>query len=72
MKFGGLIQVTAMLKLQKVLDHFTEKSFYRIVLTEFLTETPFDKKAIRPKHHLTAHRLTECHLTESSFDRITI
>jgi hypothetical protein len=25
-----------------------------------------------PKHHLTEHRLIECHLTESSFNRITI
>jgi hypothetical protein len=26
----------------------------------------------RPKDHLTEHRLTECHLIESSFDRIAV
>jgi hypothetical protein len=31
-----------------------------------------DRKAIWPKHHLTELRLTECHLTESSFDRKVI
>jgi hypothetical protein len=32
----------------------------------------FDRKAIWPKHFLTEHRLTECHFTESSFDRIAV
>jgi hypothetical protein len=60
------------LKHFRVLDHFTEKSFHRKILTERLLtktpfdrtpfdRTPFDRKAIRPKHHLTEHRLTECH-----------
>jgi hypothetical protein len=47
-----------------VLDHFTEKSFYRFFLTErHLTETPFLNtvwpNTIWPK----------CHLTETPFDR---
>jgi hypothetical protein len=61
-----------------VLDHFTEKSFHRQILTESpLTETlfdrtpfdriPFDRKFIRPNR-----RLTERRLTESSFYRKVI
>jgi hypothetical protein len=68
---------------ETVLDHFTEKSFYRFFLTErHLTETPFDRtpfdrtpfdrKAILPKHHFSERRLTEHHLTERPFDRNTI
>jgi hypothetical protein len=46
-----------------VQDHFNEKSFRR----NFLTGMPFDRNTV-----LTEHRLTECHLTESAFDRITV
>jgi hypothetical protein len=64
----------------RVLDHFTEKSFYRIFLTErylaehHLTEKPFDwnniwpytvwPNAVWPKHHLT-----ESPFNPTSFDR---
>jgi hypothetical protein len=45
------------INLMVVLDHFTQKSFYRFFLPN----------AIWPKHHLT-----ECHLTETSFYRKVI
>jgi hypothetical protein len=40
-------------------------SLYRKIISPKI----FDRKAIRLKHHLTEYRLTECHLTESTFDR---
>jgi hypothetical protein len=55
-----------------VLDHFTEKSFYRIFLTErHLTETPFDRtpfdrKFIFPKGYMTDF------FRKWSFDRINL
>jgi hypothetical protein len=58
-----------------VLDHLTEKSFYRIFFTErHLTETPFDRtpfdrKLILPKGHMTDFFSENGHLTESTFDK---
>jgi hypothetical protein len=43
--------------------------FFRLVE---ISPKIFDRKTIWPKHHLTEHRLTDCHLTESSFDRIAV
>jgi hypothetical protein len=43
-------------------------SLYRKIISPKV----FDQKAISPKHHLTEHRLTECYLIESTFDRIAV
>jgi hypothetical protein len=45
----------------------SESLYRKIILPKF-----FDRKAIWPNHHLTEHRLTECYLTESSFDWIAV
>jgi hypothetical protein len=56
-----------------VLDHFTEKSFYRFFLTErHLTETPFDRTPFDRKFILPKGHMTDFFFRNWSFDRINL